>query len=137
MAKFKFLGEIESIFHDLIGADGSTAVGKPGEEIEVSRVRNDAAVLHPELEAIDDEAKHLVTLAEDKARIEASRIWPEVASDADKVVEEVAPIVEADADKVEGVATDVATDAGKVAAEATKLNAEAQANLTKDAKPTT
>lgn len=92
MAKFKFLGEVETIFSDLIHPNGQTVTAKPGEEVEVDKVKSDIAVLHPELEAVDDVAKKMVTVAEDKARVEASRVFGD-AHDAAEVVEGASELV--------------------------------------------
>lgn len=99
MAKFKFIGDIETTFLHLIHAgdeehtEGSTVVAKPGEEFDVSTVTNPAAVLNPDLEAIDDDAKKIVADAEEKARLEGARVFGDVATDAGKV--------EAEAEKLE------------------------------------
>lgn len=80
--RFKFIGEAEAIFSHLLHAgddehpEGSTVVAKPGEEFEVAKngVLIPSVVLHPELEAVDDEAKKLVTVVDDAARVEAARV---------------------------------------------------------------
>lgn len=85
--RFKFIGEAESVFSHLIHAgdddhpEGSTVVAKPGEEFDVAKngVLNPEVVLHPELEAVDDEAKKLVTVVADKARVEAARVMGDPA----------------------------------------------------------
>lgn len=108
--RFKFIGEAEAIFSHLIHADGGTVVAKPGEEFDVAPngVLIPSVVLHPDLEAVDDEAKKLVTVVEDKARVEAARVMGDVAE---------APVPATDAAGEGTTTTESATEATEAPAE--------------------